>query len=546
MCDLPSTAFPSSRHLWVSCACFFSLIAVWGFEILYFQATTLQRVEFSSLAAQLHFIGMKTTLTCATFLMVSICALLLSHRWRIVLLLGNFCFFIVVTEYSNAFGRVLLLQSVVYQSSDLFSVLTLSTDWVSSELVLGLGLVFLLKFGLSRQAEAYRVFLGKRVRPFAGIALVLYVCMLGRIAHRQRFLNEGFRPVRRYVSFDYVARQVGYLPAWLAEYILIQPAVALQNAETKRRARLRKTILPPREFRLPKHIVAIQLESIGFDLLHVRHAGKQIVPFLSKLSRNSLFLKIKPFHLNGSADADFVFLNRIEPSDYVANYRLPGFVYKNTTSELIRSKGYQTTFLHNFTGFMFDRRVAYEQMHFDQLLFREELQKMGGRLDREGRPLDEVVFQRSIEMISEAQRPTFHFIITYTSHKPFDNYQEWDSQPIATPATRLDNFLNSANYLDTVLANYVEKLPENTLLLIYSDHESTLKQLYRPMEDLPEVEFVPAFLFQKGGTSPVLTEGFDQRLLMSGELRMLDLAHFFHDLIKAGVAWDESASSIEH
>ena len=91
---------------------------------------------------------------------------------------------------------------------------------------------------------------------------------------------------------------------------------------------------------------------------------------------------------------------------------------------------------------------------------------------RSGEVDDEELLRLSAKWLNEASEPTVHFIITLTSHGPFNKLPPEKRELFPQPASQAEAYVNSMRYVDRVLATYLESLPQGAVLVLYGDHES--------------------------------------------------------------------------
>jgi hypothetical protein len=317
----------------------------------------------------------------------------------------------------------------------------------------------------------------------------------------------------------------GYAVAWGAEMLCLDAEVLLAEATEKARPKSDRLTAVEEPIALGRHVAVVQVESLDFAVVDARVGGEPVMPFLHGLRDQSMLFSVKPFHASGSSEADFSLLMASTPIGRFNPFQVPGFSYADALPRLARERGYHVAAFHGNTGAFFHRRGAYEQMGFDELFFTEELapRRVTGARDHE-------VFAFSAGLLAAATRPTMHFVITITSHTPFDKVPPGQRELFPAARNITERYLDSMRYVDRSLERYVAALPAGTTVIVYGDHESNVKGY---LEDRAHESRVPWFIFEKGRDLSARQRTRDSGLALSGTLTQLDLACFLRDRLAA-------------
>jgi hypothetical protein len=346
----------------------------------------------------------------------------------------------------------------------------------------------------------------------------------------------GFhKPIRsiRVGSPEYV---YGYAVAWAAELLCLDEETLLAEALEKAHAKSDRLSMAEDPVSLGRHVAVVQVESLDFPAIDARVAGAPVMPFLYGLRDRALVYSVKPFHQSGSSEADFSLLMAATPIGRFNPFQVPGFPFADALPRLARQRGYRVEAFHGNTGAFFHRRNAYAQMGFDELFFTEELapRRVTGARDHE-------VLAFSAGRLAAATQPTLHFVITITSHTPFDKVPREKRELFPEARTITERYLDSMRYVDRALERYVSALPTGTTVIIYGDHESSVKGY---LEDRTHEDRVPWFIFQKGRDLAQRQRSRDSGLALSGDLTQLDLACFLHERFAANRPADDARRPI--
>lgn len=317
----------------------------------------------------------------------------------------------------------------------------------------------------------------------------------------------------------------GYAVGWAAEFVSLDDEALLAEALEKARRKSARLSAVEAPIELGCHVAVVQVESLDFAAVDARVGDEAVMPFLAGLRDRALLYAVRPFHASGSAEADFSLLMAAAPIGRFNPYQVPRFPFAEALPRLARERGYRSAAFHGNTGAFFHRRNAYAQMGFDELFFAEELaprRVVGAR--------DDEVLDFSAKMLAAATEPTLHFVITITSHMPFDRVPADRRELFPAPRTTAERYLDSMRYVDRCLERYVAALPAGTTVVIYGDHESNVAGYH---EGRTHHNRVPWFIVETGGDLGARQRSRDSGLALSGKLTQLDMACFLHDRVAA-------------
>lgn len=215
---------------------------------------------------------------------------------------------------------------------------------------------------------------------------------------------------------------------------------------------------------------------------------------------------------NYTYDAEFKSLTSMmyfESDNYMYTYGKNTF--QNALPWVLSEKGYTTNSFHNYLGTFFNRKEIHYSLGFDNFYAKEDMEFSETMFW----PKDSEMFLQSLDLIAPIQdEPFFSFVITVTTHGPFNEYREelseyydllYDDEEykdlelefLTLKAAQMD-FDKGLGYL---LQDLEEKaLLDDTVIIIFSDHKNyssldiTLK--YSNNLDIPlEVEKVPLIFY---------------------------------------------------
>lgn len=130
--------------------------------------------------------------------------------------------------------------------------------------------------------------------------------------------------------------------------------------------------------------------------------------------------------------------------------------------------GYNTAYVHPFTGSFYSRERIYSQFGFDSLIFDEDftvpVEKYGTYID------DSTVFNQIEKLLNESDSPMYIHTTTMQNHQPYDQGENPDAE--------FENYLQWVQHTNEGLSDFLEKLEsldEPTLVFMVGDHFPSLK-----------------------------------------------------------------------
>lgn len=223
----------------------------------------------------------------------------------------------------------------------------------------------------------------------------------------------------------------------------------------------------------PSNVLMIQVESLDANIIHATHNGEYIMPFISKMADENIYhRRMLSYHLaGGTSDAEYAILNSVEPLTSFPSMKLQGDTYPNSIAKIFHGVGYHVNGYHGNIGSFYNRTNGYKQMGFDNFY---DISKMGLK-DIEWGASDGEVFDFAYETIQKEKEPFFSYIVTMTSHTPFDYVDDYvtiqDFDDIKVEETK--QYYKSVRYVDIQIQHLVERvlsLYPNTIVAIYGDH----------------------------------------------------------------------------
>jgi len=425
-------------------------------------------------------------------------------RQRLFYMVFVFSFFFVVNYwYNRYFGNFLSISDFFAgEGTGTFSMYQVLFTHIFKfrDLIIILDLALLGLFGFNSLPDlksiaspglwsySFKVLPNKNLTVFAVIVLLL----LAQIFVGSLIMGH-FSPAELYQSgSSYLAAVYGILPLYTMEAYSY-----FTRSEEKPRPELKDVPYYQKQNQLSgfqilaenTNVILIQVESLDAKIIDYEQQGKPVTPFLNSLKTESLYFEnFYAQKVNGSFDADLSSLTSLYPVNRSYVFRDIDLSRFHSLPKLLKKRGYQTLALHNNDRDFFNRAEAYPDLGFDHFYSQRNFKETIFPVSKErGLGINDYdFFDASTELIKEAadeDKPFFAYLISLTSHTPFNFYPEAAVEDFAEVNNNLvHNYFKSISFLDKSLQNFVNKLEEagimdNTLLVIYSDHESEIKTM---------------------------------------------------------------------
>lgn len=260
------------------------------------------------------------------------------------------------------------------------------------------------------------------------------------------------------------------------------------------------------------NIIVIQVESLDNRIIDYEYNGKEVTPFLNELKNNSLYFNnFYAQHINGSFDAEFSFLTSIYPINKNYGFKVNDLTEFDSLVEILNAKNYNTMAFHGNDKEFFHREKAFPELGFNNFYSKEDFSFENKKMEMTSSFFglnDYDFFLQSLDYIKASDKPFFAFMITLSSHTPFDTYPSEESiddfSDISDPLVR--DYFNSMSFVDKSLEMFFDQinkagLDENTLIMIYSDHDAGInkkeyssKKKFKTDHKVKTPENIPLFI----------------------------------------------------
>ena len=252
-----------------------------------------------------------------------------------------------------------------------------------------------------------------------------------------------------------------------------------------------------------KNIIAIHAESIQKFAMDAKINDLEVTPNLNKLASEGMFFTnfYAQDSVGTSSDTEFTFSTSLMPASsgtVFVNYSDREYI---TIPKLLKEKGYYTFSMHGNNCTFWNRNVAHESFGYDKFYCYNKDFEIDETL---GLGLSDKSFFRQvvpkIKEINSKNKNFYGLLIMLTNHTPFAaastvdfdvdyKYEEQNpetgevekkSYPYLTDTT-IGDYLKTVHYADEALGQLVEDLDkegllDNTVIVIYGDHDAKLKK----------------------------------------------------------------------
>lgn len=245
-----------------------------------------------------------------------------------------------------------------------------------------------------------------------------------------------------------------------------------------------------------KNIIVIHAESMQKFTMDLKFNNKEVTPNLNKLASEGIFFNnfYSQVGVGTSSDAEFTFNTSLMPSTkgtVFVNYFDRDYI---SIPKLLKEQGYYTYSMHANTGDFWNRNTMHKSLGYDKFYSKDSYiidETIGLGLS------DKSFFKQSVNIMKqvkkEENKPFYSLLIMLSNHTPFsdltlmEDYKTTidvtiDNQTITRDYlkdTTMGNYLKSVHYADSAIGEFIDNLDkegllENTILVIYGDHDARL------------------------------------------------------------------------
>ena len=227
-----------------------------------------------------------------------------------------------------------------------------------------------------------------------------------------------------------------------------------------------------------KNLIIIQVESLNNFVINRKYKDQEVTPNLNALVNSPGSIYASDYYevlgAGNTSDAEFVSLHSMYPSMKNPSYEVYLDTYLYGLPKILKDHGYNPLALHGYRRDFWIRDRAYPHIGFEKFYAEDNYE------------LDEVIgmglgdksfLKQSISKIENEKSPFFAFLVTLTSHVPYDMPVE--EQKLAMDEEDSKNifgkYLQAVHYTDAAIGEFIEGLKakglyDNSIIAIYGDH----------------------------------------------------------------------------
>ncbi|MGG7179436.1 LTA synthase family protein [Clostridium paraputrificum] len=241
-----------------------------------------------------------------------------------------------------------------------------------------------------------------------------------------------------------------------------------------------------------KNVILLQIESLENFIINREVNGKEISPFLNKLTREGLYFNniYEQNNAGNSIDCDFMVNTSVYPlGDKITALNYGENVFKNSLPRILNESGYTTISTHaedigefNWTELHKNSFGAQELWDIGDYVYDETV---GYGLS------DRSFFTQISNKLKDVKKPFLIQAPTLSSHGPFaidEKYRGLDL-PKEIDESYLGGYFESVRYTDQQVEMFFNQLEEaglldNSLIVLYGDHGGVHKYYNEEIQEL--------------------------------------------------------------
>ncbi|WP_243122837.1 LTA synthase family protein [Haloimpatiens lingqiaonensis] len=267
-----------------------------------------------------------------------------------------------------------------------------------------------------------------------------------------------------------------------------------------------------------KNLIVLQVESLETFMIGKKINGQEITPNINKLLKESMYFpNVHEQVWNGtSSDCDLMINTSVSPVRSGSTFfRYPGNKY-NSLPNLLENRGYSTLAIHPDKGAYWNWMQALYSIGFNKCI--DEASFKGDEFIGLGIS-DGTYLKQVVPMISKQKKPFYTFMVTLTSHCPFElpsNLKELNLEK-RFEGTKLGASFQAFHYTDKHIGLFLENIDkeiglDNTVVVITGDHTGVHKFYQDEISKIKPSELwwaeknmkVPLIIYSKGSKGQVI------------------------------------------
>lgn len=236
-----------------------------------------------------------------------------------------------------------------------------------------------------------------------------------------------------------------------------------------------------------KNIFLIQLESVQSFAVGKEFEGQEITPNINQLVRESYYFPNGNYMIGGgkTSDSDFSVNTSLYPLADSSVFVQHGRHNFTSLPKALAKEGYYSYAYHAYKRDFWNRNLAFNSLGFDKYYAADNYPE-GTNIIMGLNDVD--FYKESLTKIKGKEGPNYHYLISLTSHYPFDMAPEhlFLKGDVNNYDYRTFHYYQSIHYADYALGVFMdglkqEGLYDDSLIIVYGDHSAKFDELDNPM-----------------------------------------------------------------
>ena len=252
-----------------------------------------------------------------------------------------------------------------------------------------------------------------------------------------------------------------------------------------------------------KNIIAIHAESFQNYVLDTEINGVKLAPNMKRLASEGMYFSnfYAQESVGTSSDSEFTYSTSLLPASSGTVFVSYWDRYYPSLQKYLKDDDYYVFSMHANKGSMWNREVMHEQLGYDRFYNEKDYnidETIGLGLS------DKSFFKQSVQKIKkikEKHDKYYGLLIMLTNHTPFEGLEDKTDLDLTYKYTKTDpetgeetevvnnylkgttlgNYFTTVHYADQAIGELVDELDkegllENTVLVIYGDHDAKIKR----------------------------------------------------------------------
>ncbi|MFC4618187.1 LTA synthase family protein [Camelliibacillus cellulosilyticus] len=227
------------------------------------------------------------------------------------------------------------------------------------------------------------------------------------------------------------------------------------------------------------NVIYISMESLENFIINYKLDGKEVTPFLNSLTHDkNTFYFDNFFHQVGqgkTSDAEFMMENSLFPLPQGAVFTQKAQNTYQASPQILKSYGYTSAAFHGNYKTFWNRDDMYKAFGYDKFFDAKYYDMSDKNVINYGMK-DKPFIKETMPYLKGLQQPFYSKMILLSNHFPFLlNKEDIDFPAADTGDSVVDNYFQTAHYMDEALKEFFDDLKESglydhTIIVMYGDH----------------------------------------------------------------------------